>query len=433
MSPSLALFISLLAGAPQPASTVSPQSELQAALADVATVRLEDAVFTRYLTLYASPDQQNDWRVLAFWVNSLSSARKLVPPQMITGTLYRVDLRNYNWDIASWDAVAKTDPYFRFANNGLIVRGDWFITQTSDGTRSQAYYQLLYGVGKEPKNADEFRKRWAVDLNLARGQKATSRVPVETGASIVAHHNRLLEHARTVLGDYWQTFDVINDSADRNLIETLDGKFRFDAGEHIVSLPNSLHGYLLTNAQGARIEFADPAVAKDITAHLRPTVDNPISCLRCHGPQSGLQPPKNRLEELLKNGAFVISNNQQLQQDLEAFYLTEDGQAMRDGQRSYAKAVAQINGLTGKQNANKMADLVRFYDSLVSLDQACLELGTTKELLTAAVTKTVLLAKDDRNGQLVALVRVGSVSRNIWETAVFKKAQALLIVAGPAK
>jgi hypothetical protein len=413
---------------PKPRPVVTPQAELAAAMTDLGQLPPDEVLFTRYLTTYAAP-QPDIEKTLAYWVNSLSSARKLVNPTKLSDTLYRVDLRDYGWTAESWIKVAAADPYFRGVNNGIIVRADWWITQTSDGNRSLAYYQMLYGIGKEPKTADEFRKRWAVDLNLARGQKVEARNVIESGESIVAFHNRILAQVRTVLGDYWQTFDTINDTGARNAIENLNGTFQFDAGEHIVSLPNGLHAYLLSNAAGTRIEFADPAIAHDRTAHLRPTVDNPISCVRCHGAVDGLHPPRNRLPELLKGGAYAVSNDKEIQQSIENFYLTEDGTALKDAQRSYAKAIFQTNGLSSKENSTKFGDLVRWYDGKVTLAQASIELGCTPDQLKEASKKQILIAKDDRNGQLATLVTLGSISRNVWETNVFQKAQTLLLVA----
>ena len=419
------LFLALALVAANPVAT--PQSELAAALADVQTVPVVDILHYRYLTLYAT-DRVDVEKTLNFWVNSLSSKRVLKLPVKVGPTLFRVDIRDYGWTPESWNAVAIEDPYYKGANGGIIVRGDWFIIQTSDGTRSQAYYKLLYGLGKEPKNAEDFKKRWAVDLGKAREQRAEVGAVIDSGDSIVALHNRIIAQVRTVNGHYWQSFDAVSDEGVRNALENLGGSFKFDAQEHIVSLPNGLHAYLLSDAKGARLEFADPAIAKDATAHKRPTVDNPVSCVRCHGKSDGLHPPRNKLQELLVGGGLAIANDKNLQEYLEGFYLTDDGQEMRDAQRNYAKQVMYLTGFTGKVNAEKLARVVRWYDQKVTLDQACIELGVTKDQLTHAVKSLVLIGKDDRNGQLVALVTLGEASRGAWEANIFKKAQALLAV-----
>ena len=101
---------------------------------------------------------------------------------------------------------------------------------------------------------------------------------------------------------------------------------------------------------------------------------------------------------------------------------------MHDAQRNFSKQIMYLTGWPSKVNAEKFARMVRWYDQKVTLEQAALELGVSKERLTQAVSTLVLIGKDDRNGQLVALVQLGSCSRSIWETAVFKKAQALLAV-----
>ena len=411
-----------------PAQPVTPQSELAAAISDYNTLQVEDAKYSRYLTLYATERSDTD-KTLNFWVNSLSSKSVLKNPLKISDTLYRVDLRDYGWSLEAWGNLVKEDPYYNGAYGGLIVRGDWFIVQTSDGTRSNSYYQLLYGVGKEPKNAQEYRDRWFIDLGKARAAGAETGTIVDTDDSIVALHNRLIAKVKTVTGWYWQSFDTLKDDGARNALENANSTFKFDAQEHITTLPNGLHTYLLSGAKGERLEFADPGIAKDRTGHKRNTVDNPISCVRCHGRSDGVIPPGNKLLDLLNNGGLATSNDKTLQQKLEAFYLTDNGQDMRDAQRNYAAQIMYLTGWTGRVNTEKFERVVRWYDQKVTLDQAAIELGVSKERLVKAAETLVLVAKDDRNGQLSSLVKLGSCSRSIWETAVFKKTQALLTVA----
>lgn len=423
----ITLVLAMLGGG-NPAPQATPQSELAAAISDYNAMPASEAKYARYLTLYAA-DRPEVEKTLFFWVNSLSNQRVLKLPIKLSDTLYRVDLRDYGWSLESWAAVAAEDPYYNGAYGNLIVRGDWFIVQTSDGTRSPSYYRLLYGLGKEPKNADEFRKFWAADVNLARQQGAEVGAVVDTDDSIVALHNRIIAQIRTVNGWYWQSFDTNADSGKKNALENLHVGFQFDAQEHIISLRNGLHAYLLSDAKGARLEFADPAIAKDRTGHKRATVDNPISCVRCHGRSDGVIPPGNKLLDLLNNGGLATSNDKTLQQKLEAFYLTDNGQDMRDAQRNYAAQIMYLTGWTGRVNTEKFERMVRWYDQKVTLDQAAIELGVSKERLVKAAETLVLVGKDDRNGQLSSLVRLGSCSRTIWESAVFKKTQALLTVA----
>src|SRR5207302_1873898 len=57
--------------------------------------------------------------------------------------------------------------------------------------------------------------------------------------------------------------------------------FTPDGGEIIFSLPNGLQGYLLTEAEGRRLDEA-PVKIVSTGNRLRPEVVNGISCMDCH-------------------------------------------------------------------------------------------------------------------------------------------------------
>ncbi|MFM8314185.1 MAG: hypothetical protein ACKOA8_07860, partial [Deltaproteobacteria bacterium] len=82
-----------------------------------------------------------------------------------------------------------------------------------------------------------------------------------------------------------------------------------DGGEFIFSLPNGLHGYLITSAAGDRLDGAPTDVVVDPNRLQRDgVVLNGVSCMNCH--QRGIKRQNDDvlehfkgIEELLKSGA----------------------------------------------------------------------------------------------------------------------------------
>jgi len=113
-------------------------------------------------------------------IHSLSWNPKFVIPEAIDPkkTVYRIDLRDYNWDIRRdaqsppvWDAIVAQSPYnveYGFAaakycetetTHALpFVRGDWFVAVAS---RPPLYHQIL----EIPENVKALEKRLGVDVS----------------------------------------------------------------------------------------------------------------------------------------------------------------------------------------------------------------------------------------------------------------------------
>lgn len=420
----------------------TPDSEAAMAVADYALQPADARPFVRYFTLYAMPRPEPDpafglmrderpdaAAVLAFWANSLSSQRVIRRPQAVRGsdTLLRIDLRDYGWSPDAWTKVTARDPYYR-TPNALVARADWFIVETSDGNRSTAYYELLYGLGKEPKNADQMRARWRVDLAGARALGVETGAVVDAGDSIVALHNRVLSRVRSLTGAAHQSFDFRSSAGARDALENLLNP-RPDAQEFITSLPNGLHVYQLSGADGARQEAAPAEIARDPSPPDGgdPRVRNPRSCVTCHGPASGLHPPRNALPELLALGdgqlrASLLAKDKATQQRIEGFYLTDDGRQMRLDQADYALAVRACNGLEPDANADQFARLLVAYESPVSAEQAARELGVAVEQLKRACAASV-------KGRLVGLAFGRPIPRDVFEASSYLELRTLLRIA----
>ncbi len=219
-----ALVLGLLTAFP------APQLELDAATAHLLRVPPADAPYIRYFTTYDIPQLVGEVPMraeadlaLPFVLNSCMSVKaegNITLPKRVSPTLSYVDIRDFGWSIDDIDTVFALQPYFllplvRSTNNTILFRADWVIGHFMDvtkeddrGVKDLPYYILLYGKGKDPKNADEFRKFWQVEIDTIRKQQVETGTIIDAGDSGVSQHTRQLRRGRTIFGYYWESRDV---------------------------------------------------------------------------------------------------------------------------------------------------------------------------------------------------------------------------------
>jgi hypothetical protein len=391
--------------------------------------------YTRYLTLSGLPpdyDFDSAYAGLSFWVNSLSAAPRVKPPRQVNKTLFALDLRDYQWSIDAWFALTQVDGYYYYPGS-VILRGDFFAYITGVTTRSQSYYDFLYGFKKAPKTATELRDRFRVRLDDVRFILKEVGVPIRAGESGVARSNRLIREARTAAGHYWQTFDTKTSAGNQNLPANLNlAKWHFDAGEIIFSLPNGLHGFLLVDAKEKRIEIADGEVVK------APFLHNGWRCVDCHRSQ-GILMPKAFVPEWAKVGVDFQTKNdydQKTKDWFEAFYHGDpNGIEIRESQERYQNAIVECWSTAGKPGdtiavvAEKIVSgflaLKEWYQKPLSLQQACHELG-----YLPAVVQRALQDHKTTNLNLPALGADFAHVRDDWESNGFRQLRAVLKQGG---
>lgn len=244
---------------------------------------------------------------------------------------------------------------------------------------------------------EEFYK--LTNINVKRG------AVVDEGISIVANANRLIERARGPIGSRYTTFDVKQTSGKRDFVENLHYGFEFDAGEHIVQLPNGGQAYLLSLATGKRIEFADNKVAKDTTDPRDPRVRNPGSCVVCH--EKGIIEPLNAVEENLKAGIDIYFKDKRKARDTRAFFLGWQKELTGDQDR-YVDFVKRTSGFAPAENSAKFKEYRDWIDSSLNLEQAAREVGVSKE-------KFKLIASKSPRVRLLQLVEGLNIPRATWQ------------------
>lgn len=114
----ICLFLLTVAGRAADPVT-SPQSHAALAAAHLLrNVPESEWPYTRYLSFHAVPDKQLDTfrKVLNWWLNQLSFEPAIASMHEVPdsgGRLFTVDLRDYRWNAAAWQAVAERDVIFQ--------------------------------------------------------------------------------------------------------------------------------------------------------------------------------------------------------------------------------------------------------------------------------------------------------------------------------
>lgn len=297
--------------------------------------------FLRYLTL-TNLHNQTDAEGLALvadldphraavgkLINSLSMNAKITPPRAIDEgeTIYRLDLRDYNWDAAMWEHVVSYYPYGiigidrqkeqlieRHSGSKMAyLRADWFTFAASQAPLYDDIMDRHLGIEQTHADADvlaQLDRALGVDrlgnLREGRAVRAGFQYSGVSGANRLIERHEIGSHQ----GAYWVSYDFTPLSAERNhdltlaplgprdagLTDDPDHAFQHDGGEMIYSLPNGLQGYMLTTMEGKRLDRAPIEIVQDDNRQDK-VILNGISCIACH--DKGMKPP-TRVTDLAK-------------------------------------------------------------------------------------------------------------------------------------
>jgi formylglycine-generating enzyme required for sulfatase activity len=371
------------------------------------------------------PDAEIDTYRLAIskLINSLSWNRDVVIPIAIDPkkTVYRIDVRDYNWDIRHdaqsppvWDAIVAQSPYnveysFTAANycstatsHALpFVRGDWFVAAAS---RPPLYHQIL----EIPENVIDLEKRLGVDVlgNIKR-EKVTRAAFNRSG---VSDNNRLIERHDSANGAYWISYDFAGNQGRQLLTSHPLGPgddpsyFKHDGGEVIFNLPNGLQAYMLITADGTRIDKGPTNIVKDSDDIARDgsAVVNGISCMHCH--DQGMKLKDDEIRKYVAVNAVAFDNDPVVIGEINALYpvqSTIDKLYTKDARRHIEAAektgspvVRETEGVQLKLVDGKpVVRLSTQFHNELNLELAAAEAGVKREVFMAILSKSKALAK----------------------------------------
>jgi tetratricopeptide (TPR) repeat protein/mono/diheme cytochrome c family protein len=406
---------------------LTPADVYRLVRADLAAVGERDRRYTRYLTLAhlrnagLSEDELQSYRhALAKLVNCLSWGGRVIVPRAIDPdrTVFRIDLRDYQWDERTWEAVLAENPY-GVAHPGAdakaccettgcrqpCVRGDWFVAAAA---RPPLYHEIL----RLPATEAELERLLRVDTRAGVRQEKVARAGFN--GSGVSRNNRLIERHEASGVIYWKSYDFAGNVGRQNLFAHPlgpgddDGAFRQDGGEIIFTLPNGLHAYFLADGRGRRLDKGPVAVVSDPRRPDR-AVENGVSCMSCHA-RGLIDKPDQVREHVRKNpGGFAPGTRAAVL----ALYPPRDRFAalVREDSRRFREAVAKT-GAPLSASEPVVALALRF-EAELGLPLAAAEAGVTPAELLAALERSPRLAR-----QLGPLrVAGGTVQRQAFVSA----------------
>lgn len=287
-----------------------------------------------------------------------------------------------------------------------LLRADYFLRRVSSTIEGGLYYHFMGFIqgGKRLTEAEIFRTV-GLDVTVSRGVEGDDRAAIFQSG--VTGKPRMVEQVQGAIGKARITYDVFDEDVDAGrhaIYQLLDMPSRSRGKEIIFERANGLFGYILTDGQGKLVDVAPPNLVSDhqapspVTKQLFP----PLSCIRCHAANSGVQAVRNDVPTLLGGGRqgdldlFADLGSQQNRtatvNRLAGLFAATDkfyGDIERSRQ-SYSDAVWQATRGSGVQGREKVApkaseQLASAYASYwypqskeagnVSADQAAIELG----------------------------------------------------------
>jgi mono/diheme cytochrome c family protein len=346
-------------------------------------------------------------------INSLSWHRELAPPLAIDReqSVFRVDLRDYNWTDGTWNLILAAYPYGVRTNESdsvaritgvavPYVRADWFISAASV---PPLYHQLL----ALPHNVRELERILGVDAERDLNEERNV-IRAGVRASGVSQNNRVLERHASPYGAYWKSFDFSNNRDDQNIFR--DPISLHPAGSEIIfNLPNGLQGYFVANAAGARLDAAPIAIVADHNNPDDPIIRNGRSCMSCH--YQGMQSFKDNVRPVVsevRTGLFEHAKALALYPPQQ----TLDRLLERD-RRRFDAAVEELAVGSTSAVTEPINSVARRFGAELSATQAAAESGMKLDEFQDRLGKSARLVSLGF-GQL--LVANGAVKRDEWET-----------------
>jgi cytochrome c553 len=343
-----------------------------------------------------SGDQVEVYRqATSMLMNSLSHGQAVVAPVAIDKDklLYRIDLRDYLWDAASWTQLEAIYPYavvydqnsrlFPFDETASeeirqetntqipVIQADWFISHAS---RPPLYFSLL----KLANTLDGLGQQLGVNIQQDIDTEQVLRAGFANAGP--SQNNRVIERHELGgnRGALWLSYDFSDNLGVHDVFaHPLD--FQQAGGEMIFNLENGLQGYFIANFAGTRLDKAPNNVVQD-PASRDGAVEAGLSCMNCH--QTDGQLPK--YDEIRAFELMAGASAQEIEQVL-ALYATQDvlQPAFDSDQNRYRTGRAALN-ITAVTNTT-MHQLDDTHLGIIDLNTVAAVVGLPSDDLKRAI------------------------------------------------
>jgi hypothetical protein len=349
---------------------------------------------------------------LAKLINSLSWHRDITVPAPIdpARTLFRIDLRDYDWTPAKWSDLLAFYPYgIHTADSGYIsrlsgvdqpyVRADWFVANASV---PPLYHKLL----DLPATVAELERLLGADATPgSSAENAVVRAGVRNSG--VSQNNRVLERHATVYGAYWRSFDFASSLDDQSIFRD-PLRLNPAGGEIIFNLPNGLQAYFLANGQGRRIDAAPVEIVADRNNPDDPVVRNGRSCMSCH--HDGIRSFKDDVRPVISRQTVGFFERDRAL----AVYPPQEilDRLVEKDRLRFQRAAQQAGATSPTAQLEGVNSVARRFNAELNVNQAAAELGLESRDLEAQLRRSEALVALGY-GQL--LVPNGAFKRDAWE------------------
>jgi mono/diheme cytochrome c family protein len=359
----------------------------------------KDRPFYRYISLSnrytagvcadAALDKDRD--ALTKMMNMLSvraTVGKVVPIDS-DETIYRIDLRDFDWDRAVtvenqnfadvWEAIAANNPYaVEFVGDdaddakadALTAFPVMFADSMLDvATIGNLYYGIL-GIDINQPLGDFISNQ--LGINVQQDIIDDQAIRAGTTKSRISRQDRLVERhdIQVRSGAFWQSFDFEANNANQSIFQD---PFGFVAGgsEAIFTLPNGMLGFVIADGNDKIVEDSD--ILLDTNQNNFRAVTS-VSCSNCHA--TGFIPVVDEVASVaLANARDIGLNNDEVEQ-LKAIYVSPDEfarQVQQDSQGFYQRALQLADLPT--QGADPVSSVFLRFDQDMTLADAAGDLG----------------------------------------------------------
>jgi len=366
----------------------------------------DDLPFLRYISItnrfnagQCADALDRDRQGLVKMLNMLSVNPTIEEPIPVNTeeTLYRIDLRDYDWDIAvdvngvafddKWEAIADANPYaVEFvgddADDAKLDTETAFPIMFADQMMDVAVignlYYAIIGVDVNQLLTDFVANELQIDVNQNILDEEEGTIRAGTTKSRISRQDRVVERHELGVraGALWQSFDFEDVNNNESIFED---PFGFIAGgtEAIFTLPNGMLGYIITDANNVIVEDSD--ILLDTNQNNFRAVTS-VSCSNCHA--AGLIPVVDEVRDIAIGNQREIGLNRDEVEQLESIYVTPQEfarQVQDDSQQFYQRALQQAS-LPIQGGDPVSATFLRF-DQDLRIEDAAGDLGLTPDEL----------------------------------------------------
>ena len=359
----------------------------------------KDQPFLRYISLSnrftagvcADGGLDKDRQGLTKMLNMLSVNAVIREPTPIDKdkTLYRIDLRDLNWDRALsvngqnfndvWEAIAANNPYaVKFVGDDADdlegdAKTDFPIMMADQMLDVAVIGNLYYGIIAVDVN-QPLANFISTDLGIDLQANLDDRRQLRAGTtrSRISRQDRLVERDDIEVrnGALWQSFDFEANGANDSIFQD---PFGFAAGgtEAIFTLPNGMLGFIIANANDNIVEDSDILLDTNQDNFRAVTA---VSCSNCHS--GGLIPVVDEVAPADLASARALGLNRDEVEQLQEIYASPQtfaDQVKQDSQSFFQRALTLASVPTS--GGDPVSSVWLRFDSDVKLADAAGDLG----------------------------------------------------------